>query len=80
MSIRCSSDLAVKITKAHALDLHGGGVPKPDGATYVGVQVREELMPPGHVVRGARVEVPAIDPVVVRAVAEDLGTWLVEVE
>jgi hypothetical protein len=33
------------------------------------------------VVRGAGVEVPAIDPVVVRAVAEeDSGTRLVEVE
>jgi len=66
---------------AHALDLHGGGVPKPDGATYVSVQVGEELPPSSHVVRGAGVEVPAVDHVIVGAVAEeDSGTWLVEVE
>ena len=66
---------------AHALDLHGGGVPKPDGATYVGVQVGEELPPSGHVVRGAGVEVPAVDPVVIGALAEeDSGTPLVKVE
>jgi len=66
---------------AHALDLHGGGVPEPDGATYVDIQVGEELPPPGHVVRGAGVEVPAIDHVVVGAVAEeDSGARLVEVE
>ena len=57
----------------HALDLHGGGVPELDRATYVNVQVGEELPPPGHVVRGAGVEVPAIDPVVVGAVAEEIG-------
>ena len=71
----------MKITEPTPLDLHGGRVPEPDGATYVGVQVGEELPPPGHVVRGAGVEVPAVDPVVVGAVAEkDSGTRLVEVE
>ena len=75
------SELGGEDHGAHALDLHGEGVPKPDGATYVGVQVGEELPPSGHVVRGAGVEVPVVNPVVIGAIAEeDLGTRLVEVE
>jgi len=56
-------------TYLEGLDAYSGGVSKPDGATYVGVQVGEELPPSGHVVHGAGVEVPAVDPVVVGAVA-----------
>jgi hypothetical protein len=43
---------------AHALDLHGGGVPELDGASDDGVELGEELSPPCHVVGGANVEVP----------------------
>jgi len=46
-----------------------------------GVELGEELPPPGHVVGGAGVEVPAIGLVVAGPIAEeDVGPWLVEVE
>jgi hypothetical protein len=66
---------------ADALDLHGGGVPELDGASNARVKLEEELPPPDHVVGGAGVEVPPVDLVIARPVAEeDVGPRLVEVE
>jgi hypothetical protein len=63
------------------LDLHGGGIPKLDGASNAGVELGEELPPPGHVVGSAGVEVPPVDLVAARPVVEkDVGPCLVEVE
>jgi hypothetical protein len=65
-----------------ALDLHGGGIPKLDGASNVGVKLGEELLPLGHVVSSAGVEAPPVNLVTVAGpIAEDdVGPWLVEVE
>ena len=66
---------------ADTLDLHGGGVPELDGALNAGVELGEELPPPGHVVGGAGVKVPPVDLVAAGPVAEeDVSPRLVEVE
>ena len=73
--------LGVEDDGADALDLHGGGLPELDGSSNAGVELREELPPPGHVVGGAGVKVLAIDFVVARPIAEeDMGAKLIEVE
>ena len=65
----------------NTLDLHGGGILELDRASNAGVNLGEELSPPGHVVGGTGVEVPPIDLVTTRPIAEeDMGPWLVEVE
>jgi hypothetical protein len=59
---------------ANALDLHAGGIPKLDEASYIGVKLSEELPSTGHVIGGAGVEAPPVSLVVARAVAEE-GMW-----
>ena len=66
--------------RASALDLHSGGIPELDGASNARVELGE-LLQPGHVVGGASVEVPPVDLVAVRPIAEeDVVLQLVEVE
>jgi len=67
---------------AGALDLYGGGVPKLDGASNIGVELGEELSPTCHVVGGAGVEAPPIDLVAAAGPAAEEGVCLglVEVE
>jgi len=47
--------------RADALELHGRGIPKLDGASNAGVKLGEELPSLGHVVSGAGVEAPPVD-------------------
>ena len=62
-------------------DLHGGGVPKPDEASHGGVQVREVLVLPSHVVGGTGVKVPSINLLIARALPEEgMSSRLVKVE
>jgi hypothetical protein len=66
---------------ADTLDLHGGGIPKLDGALHVGVELGEELPSTGHVMGGDGVEAPPVSLVVAGAVAEEgMCFWLVKVE
>ena len=66
---------------ADALDLYGGGIPELDGASYVGVELGEELSSTGHVVGGAGVEAPPASLVAAKAIAEEgVRLWLVQVE
>jgi hypothetical protein len=66
---------------ADTLELHGGGIPKLDGASHFGIELDEELSSTGHVMGGVGVEAPSVSLVIVGAVAEE-GTcfWLVKVE
>jgi hypothetical protein len=67
--------------RADTLDLHGKGVPELDRASNAGVELKEELPPPGHVVGGAGVEVPPVDLVAAGPIVEEnMGPQLIEVE
>jgi hypothetical protein len=55
---------------ADPLDLHAGGIPKPDGASDIGVKLSEELLSIGHVMGGTGVEAPPVSLVAVGAIAE----------
>jgi hypothetical protein len=53
-----------------ALDLHAGGISKPDEASDAGVKLGEELPSASHVVGGTGVEAPPVGLVIAGAVAE----------
>ena len=66
---------------ADALNLHGGGISKLDGASHVGVELGEELPSTSHVVGGTGVKAPPASLVGAGAIAEKgVCLWLVEVE
>jgi hypothetical protein len=54
-----------------AADLHYGLVAELDGAPDAAVQVGEVPDTPSHVVRGAAIELPSLEHVVIRAVTEE---------
>jgi hypothetical protein len=67
--------------EADALDLHARGIPKLDGASDIGVKLREEFLSIGHVMGGASVEASPVSLVVARAIIEEsICSWLIKVE
>jgi hypothetical protein len=66
---------------ADALDFHGGGIPKLDGASDIEVKLSEELPSTGHVMGGAGVEAPPINLVAAGAdVEEGMCSRVIKVE
>ncbi|KAG8037931.1 hypothetical protein GUJ93_ZPchr0024g29058 [Zizania palustris] len=67
--------------RADAPYLHGGGVPKLDGASHAGIQVGEVVPSPGHVMGGTGVEEPTVNLVIIGPIAEeDVCVRFVDVE
>jgi hypothetical protein len=74
------SSLGSEDDGADTHDLHGGGIPKLNGASHVGVELGEELSSTGHVMGGASVEAPPVSLVIAGAVVEEsVCFWLVKV-
>jgi hypothetical protein len=83
----CSPDSAVKMKNSlSVLSLLEQpqtpvSIPKLDGASDIGVKLREKLPSTGHVMGGVGVEAPPVSLVIAEAVAEDgVCSRLIKVE
>jgi hypothetical protein len=66
---------------ANTVDLHARGIPKPNGASDVRVQLSEKLPLTGHVIGGVGVEAPPVSLIVARVIAEEgMCSRLIKVE